>query len=417
MVLRLSDKGKFRLNKLFSLRRLLSLLLSCGCGICLGVASTSCSISIKEEVSSIFAQAADQSSSGNINIISTSNEIYDRAGYSDVYNFTQAKMLASVDLDGFYFIPCYVSSSVSESGFNYSCQMLFDSNTPISILPAYTNSLVAENGVYRHEIWHLSMMFNKNIIKTIDGASGSNFFFISQASADRLLLERGISSPNESDYQSLLGTCVEIDFRDSSGPQSLIWVIANIYFEDEWFGLYQHIFGNFLPCYVGLPSFSNPSIAVGFGHSAFACNNQIQDLLSLNSSFGNQTLYLVEQNLDVLTSASLPTLLEKYSNTGIGASSIITISIISTILLGVLYAFVFRNDFLLSGLYCLLGTLLLSSLISWVFLLTIPNFYSFSSGILILTSNSSQLISLLVLAIYNISCERKTIPLYDSFKI
>ena len=391
-------------------------MLSFSFSIALGVASSASSLSVKEEVSSVFANAAQKSAAKKISVISTSTKIGDRSAYVELFNFARTKMLNSIDLAAFSFFPGYFSNSEA-SEYWYSSRSLFGSDEHISLLPSPLNSIIDVEGRFQHEIWYLEMMFNANAVNSIDGINATNFCYIPESAAKRVLEKSGIDDPTRSDYESLLGTSIEIDFCENSNVQTLFWTVANIFLEEEWYGVYENMFGIFLPCYLGLPTFSCPSISVGFGHSAFVCDSQIKNLLSLEEKFGTQALNIFPYDERLISNSDLTILLDKYVNGGFDYKVVLICYLFAVTILTVVVTMILRR---LSSRFILLSgacATILSCLASWIFIFSLSSFSSFSSGIMIFASFPPFLISLLLLNILIIFKPNKTITFYDSFKI
>ena len=412
----LSDKGKYFFIKFLSFPILFSILLSLSFSMALGIASSYSSVSVKEEVSSAFAEAAQKSAAKKISVISTSIKIDDRSTYIELFNYARTEMLNSVDLETFSFFPGYFSNSGASESW-YSSRSLFGSDEHISLLPAPINSIIDVDGHLQHEVWYLEMMFNANVVSNIDGLNATNFCYLPESAAKRLLERSGIDDPMRSDYESLLGTSIEIDFCENSNVQTYFWTVANIFLEEGWFDVYKNMFGNFLPCYLGLPSFSCPSIAVGFGHSAFACDSQLKNLLGLDDKFGEQALNLAPYDEMFIDNFDLSLLLDKYVSGGFDYKLVLMCYLLVIIVLTIIVTTLLRRLDLRFILWSGACAMILTCFISWIFVLSFSCFSSFSSGIMIFTSFPPFLIALLLLNIFKLFKPNKSVSFYDSFKI
>lgn len=390
---RLSDIGKYRLRKISSCKIFFSIILNLFVGGIAGFIGTFASTSVQESVSSIFAEAASNTYDKKINFISTSVNFFDKSDFIKLYDFAIQKQRDIYDTRIFSFFPGYFSNSASNDLYHYSSVDIFGSDKPISLLPSFTNSINISNGSYKHEIWDLNMIFDGNVTTSSDGIDTTNFCYISKSSAERMLWNDGIDYPSLEDFKSLTGRSIAVNYTSPSGSENLYWTISNIFYEDDTYIYYKNIIGDFIPCfYLNLPTYSYPSIAIGFGYSSFSCSEQIENYLDLVHFAGNQSLTLIGYNQNIVTESNFEPLLEDYSQRGISQNYIVLMCSIFILLTIILDSLLFRNISCKTILICAMSLLFLSSLISWISILLSENFYSFSALLMILVSTISQTI-------------------------
>lgn len=415
-MLRLSDKGKHELRIICSFRIIFSFILSLIIGGVVGLAGTGSSISIKESVSFAFSNAARQTDNNKITIISCSSEIKQREEYLDLYFKSLSIWSGFIDKSSFSFFPGFFANAPSD--YHYSSNELFGTDKPISLLPSATNTIYENNGLYIHEVWNLNMMFDANVIAGNDDVKYSNFCYIPESSAKRILINKGIQDPTMDDYRSLLGNPVSIDYFDENGHQSLSWIAANIFYEDSNYDFYKDVIGFFIPCYyLNLPSFSSPSVAIGFGRSMFLCDEQIKNLLNLKNNFGDQNYFLSDSDHSLVNNFNYLSLLDAYEHQGFKPLTIILASLFMVVLLSAFNCLFLKRYKSKYILFAALFSVFIACLISWLFALLLPSFYSFSSALLIFVSVFSNLIPYVVFKFILISPRIKGLALYDAYKI
>lgn len=281
-MIRLSDKGKFRLRKLFSFPSLLYFLLVFFCSCASYFSFYWSNSAAQDQVAAKFAAAAEESETKSLNVLITSNEIKSRADYINFFQLGFDLYHSNPNRDKFSAYSLY-SPGNNLFGLNYvyTCSEIFPDIEELSVFSSPFNSPVtSDEGVLKHEIWGIKLLLSNTVTNSTNGIQSTNFFYIPVSSADRILKKRGVDSPSLDDYSTLLGQTVEVNFVDKNTGQvqTMNWCIANIYEEDEQYDFYVSRFGYPLFCYLGLPSFIYPSLSIDFGHSQYMCKTYLSNL-------------------------------------------------------------------------------------------------------------------------------------------
>lgn len=424
MRIRLTDVGKYKINQLVSWRVLLIILLNVFVSLVGGVLGSFSSTAAKEGIANVFAESADQSKNGTVTIIQTFAEVESRSEYIDLFN--QAFELAKSRLSPNAFF-CYSGYVVGDNSFSegyvYTAPNLFGDDGSVSLFPSPVNSLVSDaEGNSYHEIWNLQMMFSKSVNSPINSVAATNFCYLPIEVADSLLMEKGIDSPSESDYRSLLGSTININFEDKIQPENsktLVWNIANIFIRNEQSDFFQSRFGHFLPCYLGLPSFAAPSIFVNFGHSQFFCNKYLNILCNeIGPMFGETDYSVLENGLSV-NDDNVDIYFDRYLTEGMSNTSIIVLDIGLAIVLSVFSFLILRKLYLRKSNVFLLvfAIVLLDGVGIFLFPFVFGNFFSFSGGCTLFISLCSWLLSYSAIAFIRGNYPMKEGFGYDLVKI
>ena len=282
-MIRLSDKGKFRLRKLFSYQSLLYFLLVFFCS-CASYFSFYWSTSAaQDQVAAKFAEAADESVTKSLNVLLTSKESSGRTDYIQIFqnalDFDRSNR-NSVNFDSY--AGFYPGNNLFGKNYSYRCPDVYPDASEIAVFASPVNSMAdSDSGESRHEIWNVKFLFSSSVLNSVTEIRSTNFCYIPVSSADYILSNRGVESPTVDDYASLLGQTVEVYFLDkkAESEQRMNWCIANIFEEDEQYEFYTSRFGYPLFSYLGLPSFAYPSISIDFGHSQFMCKDYLSNII------------------------------------------------------------------------------------------------------------------------------------------
>lgn len=277
----LTDKGKYKIRCLFSRHSLIF----CVSTIIMGMLSFFCfnvsSSSVKDFVANEFSLTADKQTSKSFNVILNFNEKCTKNDFNDVFNVARNLNLSNRNREKFSIYNAYspLNKDFSDN-YEYTSNELFENGEEIAILPSPYNQIIKRSdGTLSHEIWNISLMFDKNVLTPNDGKEISNFCFISIDCANKILKNRSAKEPiQKSQYESLLGETVEVQFfNKKEGTSNILnWTIANIVLDDEYMSKYHTLSNNILFSYTLLPSFAYPSIVFEFGHSAFACRYYLE---------------------------------------------------------------------------------------------------------------------------------------------
>ncbi len=282
-MIRLSDKGKFQLRKLFSYQSLLYFLLVFFCS-CASYFSFYWSTSATQDrVAAKFAAAAEESDTKSLNVLLTSTESSERTDYIQI--FQNALGLHDSNRNRVYF-DAYTTfcpgNNLFGQNYSYRCPDIYPDAKEMAVFVSPVNSIDdSDVDEYRHEIWNVKFLFSSSVLHSVTEIRSTNFCYIPVSSADYILSNRGVESPTVDDYASLLGQTVEVYFFDKNTEteQMMNWCIANIYEEDEQYEFYVSRFGYPLFCYLGLPSFAYPSISIDIGHSQFMCKDYLSKIV------------------------------------------------------------------------------------------------------------------------------------------
>ena len=282
-MIRLSDKGKFRLRKLFSFQSLLYFLLVFFCS-CASYFSFYWSTSATQDrVAAKFAEAADESDTKSLNVLLTSTESSGRTDYIQMFQTAFELNRSNRNAANFdSYAGFYPGNNLFGQNFSYRCPDIYPDVSEMAVFSSPVNSMAdSDAGESLHEIWNVKFLFSSSVLSSVTDIRSTNFCYIPVSSADYMLSKRGIESPSNADYASLLGQTVEVYFlnKNTKTEQTMNWCIANIYEEDKQYDFYVSRFGYPLFCYLGLPSFDYPSISIDLGHSQFMCKDYLSSIL------------------------------------------------------------------------------------------------------------------------------------------
>ena len=259
----------------------------------------------RTETARVISDAAYASSYGAIRLNASAKNCESRSDYVEIFN--QAFTLDGLNFNRLQYNCWSVfdrdvalfnqSWSISFSGYGFSNEQY---NESLSLLPSPFNSVNTNSGGSFHEIYRFKLMFGENRLAIPAGCT--NFFFLPESLADELLLKDGVSNPTVSDYERLIGLPVEFLYSNlQSGEElPLSWSIANIILEDDTYTQCVAEFGPFIPCYLGLPSFTGASVSLRMRKSVFS-NRWYLDYL--NEHY-HQDAYVYSLNLKTVEGLS-----------------------------------------------------------------------------------------------------------------
>lgn len=415
-MIRLSDKGKFRLGKLLSFQSLLYFLLVFFCSCASYFSFYWSNSAAQEQVAAKFAAAAEESDTKSLNILLTSTESSGRTDYTQIFQNALDLYYSNKNREYFDAYATFCpGNNLFGQNYSYRCSDIYPNVSEMAIFSSPFNSMAdSDSGESRHEIWNVKFLFSSSVLNSVTEIRSTNFCYIPVSSADYILSNRGVESPTVDDYASLLGQTVEVYFLDKNTEteQMMNWCIANIYEEDEQYDFYVSRFGHPLFCYLGLPSFAYPSISIDFGHSQFMCKDYLSSILEGNVLPASSFFVSIAPGIDGKTSITSQNVSYELSGFDDGHSNYLCLVIFLFLLLifSVIDWFLVSNNY-----YFYLGlgaisfasysiSLLLFLVFSWVTGSSIP-FYSSISAI-------GAVFWLFLISCFALSCKRtKTLPL------
>ena len=327
----------FRLRKLFSYQSLLYFLLVFFCSCASYFSFYWSTNAIQDQVAANFAEAADESETKSLNVLLTSTEIYGRTDYIQLFQtaFDLNQSNRSTEFFDSYATFC-PGNNLFGQNYSYRCPDIYPNVSEMAIFSSPFNSIDdSEEGEFRHEIWNVKFLFSSSVLHSVTEIRSTNFCYIPASSADYILSNRGVESPNVDDYASLLGQTVEVYFLDKNTEteQMMNWCIANIYEEDEQYEFYVSRFGYPLFCYLGLPSFAYPSISIDIGHSQFMCKDYLSNIIEGHILPASSFEVSVASGIDGKTSITSQNVNSEISAFGDGCSNLVCLGIYLFLLL------------------------------------------------------------------------------------
>lgn len=375
-------------------------------------------LTAKENSSRIIANSAKENELGTTTI--SFNFPYDRSSES-FYNTYQI----SFDLRYMRVTPgafdsyngFFVQNKQFSESYSYSSSDIFEGG-PFSLLVSPANSIIEQNGNYKHEIWDFSLMFDGKVTLNNDGTKTDNFCFITYSSATFYLQKKGIKYPSLNDYKNLLGNKISILFQDykSNNSKNLTWTISNIIKPDDRSEYFEKRLGNFVACYVGLPTFEYPSFYLDFGHSLFMCGKYLKIISNLN--LPDDISFSVLGKDPSLTDESFRVALESYLYSGYSNSVFVAGLLLVVLIYSICCVFILISTPLNFKLLLKFEVwiLIVSSFLIWTIHLCVASFMSYDSLAFFIISCVPPFIGFLTALFIKKTKKKLSLP-YDVIKI